>query len=185
MRNTVNNRPRPSRWWRGAALAAIVPIMAAAGAAAQLSQPEATDTVRPASIHTGTCDRPGDLVFELRNVVVVPDSRGTLEYVGAGGASVIESSDDSELPTTFAELTRAPHLIAVFESVRSGTLIACGEIGGFTVPNDDELDIGLRAQGDSGFAGVALIDGDDDDNEVDIDLYLARNVSSAVTTPNP
>lgn len=185
MRNTVNNQPRTSRRWRGAALAVIVPILAVAGATAQTQQSEATDTIRPASVHTGTCASPGDLVFELRDVVVGPESRGTLEYVGANEASLTEGSETSDLPTTLADLTSAPHLIAVFEGEGSDTLIACGEIGGFTVPNDDDLDIGLRAQGDSGFAGVALIDGDDDDNEVDIDLYLARDVTGAAGTPNP
>ena len=183
MIDTVVNQRIPSRRWRGATLAVIVPMLVVAGAAR--AQPsEATDTIQPASIHTGTCDSPGDLVFELRDVVVAPDSRGQLEYVGAGEASLTEGSDSSDLPTTLADLTSAPHLIAVFESEGSGTLIACGEIGGFTVPNDDDLDIGLRAQGDSGFAGVALIDGDDDDNEVEIDLYLARNVTGAVATPS-
>jgi len=160
-------------------LVLIITVLALAGAATQAQQTEGTDTIRPASIHSGTCDAPGDLVFALRDVVVGPESRGSLEFVGASGAFVVEGSATSDLPTTLVDLTNAPHLIAVFESEGSDTLVACGEIGGFTVPNDDDLDIGLREQGDSGFAGVALIDGDDDDNEVDVDIYLARAVSGA------
>lgn len=158
-------------------------LLGAASVAAQTQAPEATDTVRPASIHAGTCDSPGDLVAELRDVVVAPDSGRTPEFVGAEQASIVEGSDSSVVSLTLADLTAAPHLIAVFESESSDTIVACGEIGGFTAPNDDDLDAGLRTQGDSGMAGVALIDGDDDDNEVDIDIYLARDATGAAATP--
>ena len=42
--------------------------------------------------------------------------------------------------------------------------------------DDDDLAVGLREQNDSGFAGVALLDDDDDDNELDFDVYIAREV---------
>ncbi len=183
MRNPVNSQLFRSWRWRAIILAAIVPLLAAAGPAAPAQQVGSTDTLRPAGIHAGDCDSPGGLVFELRDLVVGPDSRGTLEFVGAGGASVVEGSDGMELRTTLADLTSAPHLIAVFEGEGSDTIIACGEIGGFIVANDDDLAIGLRPQNDSGFAGVALIDGDDDDNEVEVDIYLARAVIDTAATP--
>lgn len=175
MFNTVNTSVTPRRW-HVVAFALIVPLLTAMSPVANAQQVGSTDTARPVSIHTGTCEAPGDVVFELRDLVVGPDSRGTLEFVGAESASVVEGSDSTVLSTTLADLTAAPHLIAVFESEGTDTMIACGEIGGFIVANDDDLAVGLREQGESGFAGVAVIDGDDDDNEVDIDIYLAREV---------
>lgn len=159
-------------------------LIGAAGTAAQFQPPGATDTIRPAAIYAGTCDNPGNLVFELRDVVVAPDSGRTPEFVGAEQASIVEGSDSSVRSTTLTDLTGAPHVVAVFESEGSDTVVACGEIGGFRSPNDDDLDIGLREYGDSGIAGVALIDGDDDDNEVDIDIYLARDVTDSAATPS-
>lgn len=174
-----NTSDRENSWFwqaRIALLAAGLAIFAVTATTAQTQQSEGADTVRPASIHTGSCASPGELVFELRDLVVGPDSRGTLEFVGAEGASVVEGSETTVRSTTLPDLTAAPHLIAVFESEGSDTIIACGEIGGFTVSHDDDLAIGLRQQNGSGFGGVALLDSDDEDNEVDVDIYLARSV---------
>lgn len=154
-------------------------------AAAVMAQEQ--DTVRPAAIHTGTCDSPGEAVFALDPLVVLPapdddddddddGPSGPAEFVGAQGAAVVEGADDSEISTTLDTLVGAPHLIAVFESEGSATIIACGEIGGFRFPNEEDMAIGLREQGGSGFAGVALLEDEDDDTEVEVEIYLARDV---------
>jgi hypothetical protein len=184
-----------------------VTAMAAQGTAAN-AQGSDTDTRRPAAIQSGTCDSPGDVVFELNELVVLrsqggdddddddiggdddADDDGTGQtsqgqFVGSESASVVERSDDTEIQTSLDELVGAPHVVTIFESEGSETIIACGEIGGFVLSEDDDDDedlvIGLREQADSGFAGVAAFDDEDDDSELDVDLYLARDVTGSAT----
>ncbi|MBA3275472.1 MAG: hypothetical protein H0T72_06735 [Chloroflexia bacterium] len=102
-------------------------------------------------------------------------------FVGPDDASVVEGSEDSNVGIDLATLLGEPHVIAVFESEGSDTIIACGSIGGFASGDDDvDLAVGLREQNDSGFAGIALLDDDDDDddNELDVDVYIARDVAA-------
>ncbi len=208
-------------------LAAVFALGAATTAAAQDTS---SDTARPASIHMGSCDSPGELVAELGDLVLMFDDDddqddgsgssgegastpaslpgsddddgdddnddnddddsgrrlpGTLafqtggggEFVGAEDGSIVEGSEDSAIDVGLDTLLEEPHLIAVFESEGSDTIIACESIGGFVSADDDEdLAVGLRQQNDSGFAGVALLDDDDDDNELDVDVHIARDV---------
>lgn len=222
--------------WKGRLLAASTVGVIALGSipAVVTAQQTGSDTVRPASIHTGSCDAPGDVVAELRDLVVMLDddddddddddsgsggtdtatppsgpgsddddddgddngtdddgddsgrrlpgsyayqASGGGEFVGADDASVVEGSEDSDIGIGLDALLAEPHVIAVFESDGSDTIIACGSIGGFASADDDDLAVGLREQNDSGFAGVALLDDDDDDNELDVDVYIARDVA--------
>jgi len=205
-------------WTRRVGLLMLVAVMAiAAQATAVQAQGTDTDTRRPAAIESGTCDNPGEVVFELNNLVVLQSQNGdddddaddgTLggdddaddrddwqtppglpspgQFVGPESASVVERSDDTEIQTSLDELVEAPHVVTIYESEGSETIIACGEIGGFVFSDDDDDDedlvIGLREQGDSGFAGVAAFDDEDDDSELDVDLYLARDVTGSATT---
>lgn len=232
---------RSSGWKRSsrvmtASLAGALALSVAATAA----QDTSSDTVRPASIHLGSCDAPGETVAELNDLVVMFDDNdddqgggddaddglggddnaddgvgsddnaddgtddaddGTDDaddadddsgfrpgirafqangsgFVGPEDASVVEGSEDSTIGTDLATLLAEPHVVAVFESDGSDTIIACGSIGGFTAADDDtDLAVGLREQNDSGFAGIALFDDDDDDNELDVDVYIGRDVA--------
>lgn len=103
-------------------------------------------------------------------------SSGGGEFAGAEDASVVEGFEDSDVGVDLQTLLAEPLVIAVFESDGSDTIIACGPIGGFVSADDDDLAVGLREQNDSGFVGVALLDDDDDDNELDADVYIAREV---------
>lgn len=230
--------------WIGRLMAASTVGVIALGtvAATATAQDTSSDTVRPASIHTGSCDAPGDVVAELKNLVVMfdDDDDGNASNSGGGGAapqstpgsggddsrggdgdddaddngndddaddngnvgsqlafqtgggfvgpddaSVVEGSEDSDVGTTLDALLAEPHVIAVFESEGSDTVIACGSIGGYLRDDDDdddddlELAVGLREQNASGFAGVALLnnDDDDDDNDLDADVYISRDVA--------
>lgn len=211
-------------WTRRVGLLMLVAVMAIAAQATTVqAQGTDTDTRRPAAIQSGTCDNPGEVVFELNNLVVLQSQTGDDdddaddgtpsgdddadddnadgdddaddaddwqtsqgEFVGPEGASVVERSDDTEIQTSLDELVAAPHVVTIFESEGSETIIACGEIGGFVFSDDDDDDedlvIGLREQGDSGFAGVAAFDDEDDDSELDVDLYLARDATGSSTT---
>lgn len=175
MNGSVSNLPGTRRRLSIALFAAAVATSLTVSAEAGNQSVGSTDTIRAAGIYAGTCDDRGDLAFQLRDLVVGPDSRGALQFVGASNASVVESSETEELAANIDTLTASPHVIAVFESGEESVVIACGEIGGFMVSGDDDLAIGLRQANDSGFAGVALLDGDDDDNELDVDVYLARD----------
>lgn len=105
-------------------------------------------------------------------------SSGNVDFVGAEDASVVEGSEDSDAGTNLEALLSEPHIVAVFESDGSDTIIACGSIGGFASADDNDLAIGLRAQNDSGFAGIAILDDDDDDDDLDVDVYIARDVAA-------
>jgi len=237
-------------------LAASLAGALALSVASTAAQDTSSDTVRPASIHLGSCDAPGEAVAELNDLVVMFDDNddddqgggldaGTTstpapgsgtgddnaddgtgddnaddglggddnaddrpggdddaddgddsgddgsrpgirafqasggEFVGPEDASVVEGSEDSNIGTDLATLLAEPHVIAVFESEGSDTIIACGSIGGFASADDDTgLAVGLREQNDSGFAGIALLDDDDDDNELDVDVYIGRDVAA-------
>lgn len=250
-------------WKRPARLvAASLAGALALSVASTAAQDTSSDTVRPASIHLGSCDAPGEAVAELNDLVVMFDdndddqgggsdagpastpkpgsggddnaddgagddnaddglggddnaddgtgddnaddgtgdddaddgddsgddgSRPGIrafqasggEFVGPEDASVVEGSEDSNIGTGLATLLAEPHVIAVFESEGSDTIIACGSIGGFASADDDtDLAVGLREQNDSGFAGIALLDDDDDDNELDVDVYIGRDVAA-------
>jgi hypothetical protein len=164
------------------ALALALPMLVL-GSTAYAQQVGSTDTARPVTIRAGDCLAPGEVVAELRDLVVGPNDRGALEFVGAQGASVVEESETTVPSVTLPDLTGSPHAIVVRESEGSDTVIACGEIGGFVVSNDEDLAVGLRSQNDSGFGGIALLDGDDDDNEVDVDVYLAATAAGNAATP--
>jgi len=99
-------------------------------------------------------------------------------FVGPEDASVVEGSEDSNVGTDLATLLAEPLVIAVFESEGSDTIIACGSIGGFaSADGDTGLAVSLRQQNGSGPAGIVLFDHDDDDNELDVDVYIARDVT--------
>ncbi len=241
---------RTARW--GAISLAGAFAFSAVAAAAQDA-----DSIRPAGIHAGTCDSPGDVVAELDPLTVTFDddddtgsgtddgddgatgddnaddtgtgddnaddgaaggdhddgigdddaddgnggddaddlgdddddvgnslsgirafqSSGGSGFVGAENASVAEGSEDSDTGTNLEALLAEPHIVAVFESEESDTIIACGAIGGFVSADDDnDLAIGLRPQNGSGFAGIAILDDDDDNDDLDVDVYIARDI---------
>lgn len=244
-------------WKRASGLAAIS-LAGALAVGTGAASAQDVDTVRPASIHAGTCDSPGEVVTELNPLTVTFDdddgsgtgggatgdddadaddggtgddnaddgitgddttddglddnaddtgddgldddaddsgdddaddlgtgltnmqafqSSGNAGFVGAEDASIAEGSEDSDSGANLDALLANPHIVAVFESEGSDTIIACGSIGGFVSADDDnDLAVGLRSQNDSGFAGIAILDDDDDNNDLDVDVYIARDV---------
>lgn len=115
--------------------------------------------------------RPGMLAYQAAD-----DDDGS--FVGPQETSVVEASRDSAVGIDLAALLAEPHVIAVFDDQGSSTLIACGTIGGYTATGDDDLAVGLRQQNGSGFAGVALFGDDDGDGQLDVDVYLGRDVAT-------
>jgi len=131
----------------------------------------------PAHIHDGTCAELGNVVFPLTNVSatgmmegmmsgtpVADDSMAMGEMMGAAEATMVVTSATS-IDASLADILDAPHAINVHESEANiGNYIACGEIGGMVMPSADgddggTLAVGLRQLNDSGYSGIAVLDG--------------------------
>ncbi len=147
----------------------------------------------PAHIHDGTCAELGDVVFPLTNVSatgmmegmmsgtpVADDSMAMGEMMGAAEATMVVTSATS-IDASLADILDAPHAVNVHESEANvGNYIACGEIGGTVMsPADGDdggtLAVGLRQLNDSGYSGIAVLEGRGDQTEVII--YLAEGLA--------
>ena len=162
----------------GAALAASLGLGGAMGLAAQDATPV---NGHPAHIHAGTCAELDPVpVADLYNLLPLgverdddgevseqPEVRGTLTV----GALTYSETDDIEFE--WDAMLGSPHAIVVHESEdHMDTYIACGDIGGVVFDDGDDMVIGLKPVGDSGFSGIAFLSSDDD-GEVDVDVYLS------------
>ncbi len=122
-----------------------------------------------ASIVAGSC---GELAttsaYSLRDVTP-NDPRVGGSFSGQTTATGVLTSE-TEVRVRLTTLLDSPHAIVIGDLA---TPLACGDIGGFTrgIVNNDEIEIGLAEVGDSGHFGIAQLEGDGD--EVDIDLYVA------------
>lgn len=154
----------------------------ALGASAALAVHE--DLEFPVAIHAGTCEMPGDEVLALDNLVRLPSDAPTEgERAGAPGSQVVHGTpnDGVDLDLTVDDLFAADHILAVFDA-EGETIVACGPIGAYTFEEGNDLVFGLRSQGDSPYSGVAIIENDDDD-ELDIEVYLVNNTPAPAATP--
>lgn len=130
----------------------------------------AGEAPHPIHIHSGTCDNLGDVVFPLTDVKL--NTAG--ETFGSPAIPVEES--ETEVAVTLSDLLSSPHAINIHESADAiQNYIACGNIGGRVV--DGDLEVGLREINGSGHYGVAKLDGDDDN--VDVEIYLAWDKEQA------
>ena len=149
-------------------LAAATAMSASLGAPARAQS--GGEAPHPIHIHSGTCDNLGDVVFPLTDVKL--NTAG--ETFGSPAIPVEES--ETEVAVTLNDLLSSPHAINIHESGDAiQNYIACGNIGGRVV--DGDLEIGLREVNGSGHYGVAKLDGDD--NNVDIEIYLAWDSEQA------
>lgn len=121
-------------------------------------------------IVAGTCDALGEPLYQVDGSAGGDDGVG--ERVGPGGATAMLYSI-SELDARFDDLLAAPHALVVPPSA-VGAPVACGDIGGFV--DDDGLAIGLGQPEGSGLSGVAMLW--DDDDRVEVELYLAEGVAA-------
>lgn len=118
------------------------------------TQPPASSTTESSSaaIYAGACDTKdlGDPVADLVDVAAPSGDR-----VGADDASAIETSF-STIDLSLGDMTTDDHVLVVFDEDEPDVVLACGPVGGI-VAEDGSLAIGLRAQGDSRFSGVAYL----------------------------
>lgn len=135
------------------------------GASAALAVHEENEY--PAAIHAGSCEAPGEVVFDLPDLTLLPeDAPEGEDRVGAPLAQVVHGlPDDTALDATVDDLLAEDLVVAVFDPEDDTTIIACGPIGAYSFGEDQErLAIGLREFNGSNYTGVALF-GDDDGDE--------------------
>ena len=148
----------------------------------------------PAHIHAGTCEELGEVVFPLTNVSEMGMMEGMMSGTPQADDAAMEMSEPTGAETAFGietsytlvdasleEIVEGGHAINLHESKENiENYIACGDIGGRieTGPGMDEggtLVVGLGELNDSGYAGIAVLEGKGDQTEVVI--YLAEGLT--------
>ena len=176
-------------------------LLAAAAAGAMLlsgfAPTSAQDEMEahPAHIHEGTCD---DLnpkpAFPLTNVSEMGMMEGMMEGTPEADDAAMEMSEPMGAETAFGvetsftmvdapleEIVEGGHAINLHQSKENvEEYIACGDIGGRieTGPGMEEggtLVVGLGELNDSGYTGIAVLEGKGDQTEVVI--YLAEGLA--------
>jgi hypothetical protein len=132
----------------------------------------------PAHVHNGTCaeldpnpayplDNVGPRLTDDEELPASEDIKGSLT------ANAVEYSQ-TEIDVNLEDLLTEAHALNVHESDQNvGNYIACGDIGGPLL--DDKLYIGLMAQNDSGYVGIATFEKKDDD-KTEVTVYLFNTV---------
>lgn len=172
---------------RGAGL--LLAMALAVGLAGTLAaQAPLDERTWPAQIRAGTCEELGAPAFDLNPVGAARSDDDDNErddmpggaYVGATGAVQVATSGTEIVRTGLDDLLAQPHSVVV-TAAGDETIVACGEIGGYLRGGED-LFIGLKEHDGSGITGVALIDGDDD-NEVGVTIYLTEGAAAPSAAP--
>lgn len=141
----------------------------------------------PAAVHAGSCEMPGEVVFELPNLVRLPEGVAAEgEPAGAPVAQVVHGVPvGTTIGATVPDLFAAEHIVAVFNA-DADTIVACGPIGAYTYAEGEDLAIGLREQNDSNFTGAAFFT-NNDAGELDVSVILVSDTvppaAAAAATP--
>jgi plastocyanin len=135
-----------------------------------MAMPAATDS-HPAHIHSGDCTAPGDVQFPLTDVApVAGDAMG-------GTPSLMVEQSSTEVETTVADLTAAPHaIVAHLSKDEIGTYLVCGDI---TAGADGMAIVPLKELAGSGYVGVAVLK-DGDAGKLGVWLFLFPGVSGGM-----
>lgn len=147
---------------------AVLAISVPAGLAQDASPVAEATASHPVHIHTGTCAELGDVVFPLTSVEALSG-----EAVGPDSAHAVKTSI-TYLDVSLDDIVAGGHAINVHLSGEEiGTYIACGDIGGVLVEDEDggsNLTIALGEFNDSGHSGVVWLGAAGDQTEVAITL---------------
>ena len=159
------------RWM--ALVAPVALLMVVVSMSAPLARGQEADAPHPAHIHSGTCDNLGDIIAPLSDVTELTAG----EVFGAPTAVLVKESETA-VGLPLGNILSAPHAINIHESAEAiQNYIACGDIGGRVI--DGDLTIGLRELNDSGYHGVAVLGGNDD--ETGVKVYLTEEETGAET----
>lgn len=143
----------------------------------ELDATTVTGTGSIAEIHAGSCDeRERDaLVAEL-----APFDAPSGGHLGSNLAAPAVTSFTPAIPFSLDQLLTRLHVVHVLATgEHDEEPLACGEIaGGLTI--DDELVIGLREEGASGFTGIAyLVANQANASRTNIAVFVAENLIAA------
>ena len=167
---------------------ALAPLLAFGASAQDTPATPAADVQSPSpdehpvTINPGTCDQP---VAQPTFLAGGTTPWGLVEtgLPDLTGAPLLVAQ--ATLQTTLDDLLLAgrPHVILVHQSAEQfGTYLACGDIAGAIV--DGQLVIALRPVGESGVAGVTILDRDErgflglGEQEVRATVYVVTNLGS-------
>ena len=143
----------------------------------------------PAHIHAGTCEEPGEIVWELAEggfglpmpFEIETPSTVSATYVGPDAANPAIVSVTT-LDATIRELVADSHVIdahTAAEDVEAATRIACGPIGGFLA--DDDLVFGLQEENGSRYGGTGWLHANGDDTTT-VTLFLVSELGNGADT---
>ena len=147
------------------------------------SQPTSASPAFPLHIHSGTCDRLGDVVFPL----------GTISKdLMINGEPVLDANSEENaqdvavnltlVDATLDDITAAPHAINIHASEDDmGTRIACGDLSGPVF--DDTLVIRLNPGETSDYLGVALLKTDQDGNTAVYTMVTEQDTTMGSVLP--
>lgn len=151
-----------------AAFAVLTISVPASLAQTPVASPAGGDGPHPAHIHAGSCAELGDVVFPLTSVEAPAG-----EAVGSETAHGVKISS-TLLDVSFDDILAGDHAVNIHLSDEEiGTYIACGDIGGALVEDEDgggNLTIALGELNDSGHSGVVWLGAEGDQTEVAIVL---------------
>jgi plastocyanin len=124
----------------------------------------------PSHIHVGTCaELDPNPTYPLNDVAAVSTD---------APASAVETATTS-IDVSLDDLLASPYAINVHASAEDiQTYIACGDIAGPVV--DGTLLVAMRAQSDSGYAGIAVLTSNDAGG-TDVTVYLAPGEAAGAT----
>ena len=181
-------------------LAGAAALAVTVGVGQATAQDDMAMQPHPGHIHSGSCDQLGDVVFPLTNasmgmegmmggMMATPESgtmaspqMGTGEMMGSEAAVMVATSVTT-VDASLEDILADEHAINFHESEENiQNYIACGDIGGMiaTGPGMEQggtLVVGLRELNGSGYSGIAVLEGMDDQTEVSV--YLAQDLSGA------
>jgi hypothetical protein len=149
---------------------------------------ETTGPAFPNHIHAGTCDElDPNPIAPLENITAwLNDTDDETENAPQGvltAAMVYRGETDVDL--SLEDILAESHSINVHESEENiQNYIACGEIGGVVVDDDGEtLVVALRPMNDSGYFGLAFLEGGDDGTNVKVWLAEPAAAPDVEATP--
>ena len=160
---------------------------------AQGTTPGMDTTPHPAHVHEGTCANlnpkpqyplnPVTIRQPSGNKTPTPANMTPPTLQGVQGVPVVLYSD-TQIDVKLTDLLTSPHAINVHKSDADiQTYIACGSIGGVVVEN--ELDVALFQQNNSGYFGVAALKENGSKTEVTIYLVPPGGVASGAAAATP
>jgi hypothetical protein len=154
-----------------AALALLVP---ASAAQTPVSEADTVAEAHPAHIHAGSCAELGEVVMSLESVMIPADAIRE----GAATAHPVKSSQ-TLVDMPLQDLLDGGYAVNVHLSAEAiDTYIACGDIGGYVVPDpdsgEDELYVGLRELNDSGHTGAVRLGEAEYTSKTEVSILLVE-----------